>query len=253
MLQPRLRPLRRFRQLRRAIAFSRAQKAQPEAVGPAVLTMDAFGLVFGRGDRPMLARMQATEAGRRILAERQDILRVLANRDHLREMPEGSLGREYCRFAESEQLFPEELARQVREARVESGGYVPESTPDVAYLHDRYRDLHDLWHVLTGYGTDMAGEFGIIAFQTKQVGYRSMTLLGFLNVARNAIPRRPDLFLTWFRGRRRGARARYLLAEDWERLLPLPLEAVRRELEISPLQQYRPWNYPVPTTGPAEA
>jgi len=89
----------------------------------------------------------------------------------------------------------------------------------------------------------MAGEWGIIAFQCKQVGYRSMALMAFRNVLWNAFPTRPDLLVVWFRGRRRGARARYLLSADWERLLPMPLEEVRRELGIEPLRAYRPWNY----------
>lgn len=238
-------------ELRNALDKSRAQRRAPEQVGPAVLSMDALGLLLGRGDAAMVSRMKASEYGRRLLAERHDILAIVANRNHLRSLPEGSLGREYCRFAEEKQLFPERLAKEVRDARQETGGFVPNSTPEAAYLHDRYRDLHDLWHVLTGYGTDMAGEFGIIAFQTRQVGYRSMALMAFLNVLRNAIPARPDLLKTWFLGRRRGARAHYLLAEDWERLLPMPLEDVRRELGIDELPAYRTWNYPRPAESSA--
>jgi len=205
--------------------------------------MDAIGLLLGRGDGSIVRRMKASPTGRKLLEERHDILALVSDREYLRSLPDGSLGREYCRFAEDNQLFPEVLARQVRDARSESRGVVPESTPEAAYLHDRFRDLHDLWHVLTGYGTDMAGEWGIIAFQTKQVGYRSMAVMAFLNLSRHALAGRPDLLLTWARGRRRGARARYLLAEDWERLLPLPLEDVRHELAVEPLAPYRTWNY----------
>jgi ubiquinone biosynthesis protein COQ4 len=230
--------------LRNAIETSRIQRNSPEQVGPAVHSMDALGLLLGRGDGAMVNRMKAHPLGRKLLEERHDILALVSDRDHLRTLPEGSLGREYCRFAEDNQLFPECLAEQVRNARVASGGFVPESTPEVAYLHDRYRDLHDLWHVLTGYGTDMAGEFSIIAFQTRQVGYRSMALMAFMNVLRNSLRGRPDLLKMWFLGRRRGARAQYLLAEDWERLLPMPLEVVRRELNIEEAGPYRPWNYP---------
>ncbi len=232
-----------IRKIRNAIEMTRIQRRSPEQVGPAVHSMDAIGLLFGRGDEWMLRRMKASALGRRLLDERHDILAVVSDRDHLRTLPEGSLGREYCRFAEENQLFPERLAESVREARAGSGGSVPESTPEAAYLHDRFRDLHDVWHVLTGYGTDMAGEWGIIAFQTRQVGYRSMAIMAFLNVLWNAFPTRPDLLGVWFGGRRRGARARYLLSADWERLLPMPLEEVRRELGIEPLRAYRPWNY----------
>ncbi len=198
-------------------------------------------------------RRKSITLGRRLLEERHDILAVVSNRDHLRTLPEGSLGREYCRFAEENELFPEVLAKIVREARVDTGGFVPESTPEAAYLHDRFRDLHDLWHILTGYGTDMAGEWGIIAFQCRQVGYRSMAIMAFGNVLRHSFPTRPDLLRTWYHGSRRGARARFLLAEDWERLLPMPLEDVRQQLGIEPLPAYRAWNYPESVVARAAA
>lgn len=243
-----------IRRLRDAIEKTRYQRRHPNEVGPAVHSMDAIGLLFGRGDKTMLSRMKATREGRALLEARHDVLSLIADRDTLRQLPDGSLGREYCRFAEDNGLFPEILAKEVREARSESGGFVPESTPEAAYLHDRYRDLHDLWHVLTGYGTDMAGEWGIIAFQTKQVGYRSMTTMAFMNVVKmTLLTGRFDFLSIWFKGRRRGKRAKFLLAEDWERLLPMPLEEVRQELGVEPLAPYRPWNYPVPNEAPAQA
>jgi ubiquinone biosynthesis protein COQ4 len=204
---------------RLAIDTGRVQRERPGDIAPAVHAMDAMGLFFGRGDETMLARMQASDLGRQLLEERHDILALISDRDRLRILPEGSLGREYCRFAEDNQLFPEQLAAVVRQARVESGGFVPEST-------------------------DMGGEWGIIAFQTRQVGYRSMAVMAGLNMLKNAIPGRLDLVGTWWRGRRRGAAAQYLLAQDWEGLLPQPLEEVRRNLGIDPLPKYRPWNYP---------
>ena len=169
-------------------------------------------------------------------------------------MPEGSLGRTYCAFAEDNGLFPESLAHEVRVAREDSGGFVPNATPEVAYLHDRYRDLHDVWHVVTGYGTDMAGEMAIVNFQAAQVGYRAMTISSWLQlvliVARSG---RFDLFATALRARRRARHTQYLLAADWERLLPMPLEDVRRELELPGLRPYRTWDYPDRSSAPARA
>ncbi|MBJ20475.1 MAG: hypothetical protein GY910_22905 [bacterium] len=243
-----------LRKIRNAIEKTRLQRDCPEQIAPAVKSMDAIGLVFGRGDKTMLRKMKASALGRKLLDERHDILALISDRDSLRSLPEGSLGREYCRFAEESELYPEVLARIVREARAETGGFVPESMPEAAYLHDRFRDLHDLWHTLTGYGTDMAGEWGIIAFQCSQVDYRSMQIMAFPNVVRNAIPRRPDLIATWFRARRRGKRTRFLLAQDWDRLLPMPLEEVRRELGVEPLgAAYRTWNYPASAPAHAES
>ena len=202
----------------------------------------------------MLERMRATEQGRRLLEERHDGLALIADRDRLRTLPEGSLGRLYCAFAEEKKLFPEALAEEVRIARADSGGFIPDASPEVAYLHDRYGHLHDLWHIVTGYDTDMAGELAIVNFQAVQVGYRAMTISSWVQLLSIAFRTgRFDVLVTGFRARRRGRRADYLLSADWDRLLPLPLEEVRRELGVEPLRPYRPWDHPQPDPSAARA
>ena len=81
-------------------------------------------------------------------------------------------------------------------------------------------------------------------FQSKQVGYHSMAVMAFFNMLKHALAGRPDLLMVWWKGRRRGRRAAYLLAADWERLLTLPLEKAQRELDVEPVEPYRVWNYP---------
>ena len=244
----------RFHQMTDAIRKIRRQRADPEAVAPAVHVLDAISIFLGRGDTTMLGRMQASALGRRLLEDRHDALALIANRDRLRGLPEGSLGRLYCSFAESHELYPEVLAEQVRVARVDSGGLLPDASPEIAYLHDRYRDLHDLWHVVTGYGTDMAGELAIVNFQAVQVGYRAMTISSWVQLLSIALRTgRFDVLVTGFRGRRRGRQSKHLLAADWDRLLMLPLDEVRRELGIPPLEPYRPWDHPQPTRIEAAA
>ena len=241
---------RTIERIRTVIREGRLQRQTPDSIVHAVRSTDAFAELLGRGDRPMLAGMQASPLGRRLLEERPDVLALVADRDRLRSMPDGSLGREYCRFAEENGLHPEKLAADVREARAPTGGFVPNASPELAWLHDRYRDLHDLRHVLSGYGTDMAGEWGIIAFETRQVGYRSLALLTFLHMTWRVLTTgRFDLLRLWFEGRRRDARARFLLAQDWEALMPRPIEEVRRELGITPGRPYRPWSLPGQPTG----
>ncbi len=233
-----------FRRLLNVFEKVRAQRVDPIGVAAAVHAMDAMGELMGRGDTTMLRRMRAIETGRRLLDARHDILELITDRTALRAMPEGSLGREYARFADTKQFFPEVLAASTREARCESGGLVPNATPEVAYLHDRYRDLHDLLHVAIGYDTDVAGEWGLVAFQTKQAGYRSMMLMASIGCFLTAMRGRFDLIGVWLGGRRRGKRAAYLLAQDWDRLLAMPLDAVRRELGLNPPPVYRPYDYP---------
>jgi len=206
---------------------------------------DILALWLGRGDRRMLSRMRESAKGRRLLDERQDVLAPLTDREALRCMTEGSLGLTLLRFLEEREIHPEELARKVREARVDSDGFAPGASADVAYLHDRFRDLHDLWHVATGYDNDWAGEYGVVAFSAQQVGYRSQTIATFVSSLLAAISGRPDVLGTWFEARRRAKRAPFLLAEDWPALLSQPLSEVRRRLDLEPMPDYRP----LPNTG----
>jgi len=201
---------------------------------------DVLARWLGRGDRQMLSRMCATDQGRRLLAERQEVLATLTDRAALRALPEASVGRNLVDFLEAREIRPEELARTVREARADSGGQAPGASPEVAYLHDRFRDLHDLWHVVTGYDNDWAGEYGVVGFSAQQVGYRSQTLATGLAALIAALNGRPDVLGTWWRARARARRAPYLLAEDWPALLSEPLDDVRQRLSLFPPPVYRP-------------
>ncbi len=229
---------RKFRQSARLFRTVLLGRSQDPREG--IQVYDILAQWLGRGDETMLARMRETEMGRRLLDERQDVLGPLVDRETLRALPDGSLGRELVCFLDERGIFPEELARKVREARADSGGFAPRATPEVAYLHDRFRDLHDLWHVVTGYDNDWAGEYGVVALSAQQVGYRSQTIATFVSSALAAVSGRPDILGTWFKARRRARQAPYLLAEDWPALLPLPLHEVRRRLHLDPPPKYRP-------------
>ncbi len=85
----------------------------------------------------------------------------------------------------------------------------------------------DLFHVLTGYGTDEMGESALLVFSFAQLGGR---FWGFLTVATALQACRkvgpawlPYLYRAW----RRGRRAAWLPALPFEQLLPLPLSTVR--------------------------
>lgn len=224
-------------------------RRDPENIDKAVQRIDAWAEVFGRGDATMQKRMRASQTSGRLLEARHPILDRLSDRAALARLSEGSVGRSYLEFTESRGIDPTELARIVQNARAATGGFVPNASEEVRYLHDRFRDMHDLFHVLTGYDTDMAGEFGLHGFQNQQNGYHAMTAGVFVACLPLALKGRPDLLRTFFDGRRRGRKAAYLLGQDWDVLLARPLDEVRRELGLSPLPDYRPFSYSDPSVG----
>ncbi len=110
----------------------------------------------------------------------------------------------------------------------ESEEGVPPLDPLRAWFRDRTLLVHDLFHVLTDYGTDELGEATLLAFSLAQLGGRSQALLTFgaaLEVWR-ALGWRWLLYD--FRAWRRGRSASWLVALPWEELLPLRLETVGR-------------------------
>ena len=115
---------------------------------PQVFTLIESHLRHGAAPAP-LRKFRRSEVGRRILRDQPDIVPVLADRAALRALPEGSLGRAYLAFVESEGISPE----GIREASLRNREReVPEA---FAYLHCRMRDTHDLWHAATGYKGDV--------------------------------------------------------------------------------------------------
>lgn len=180
-------------------------------------------------------RFAADPAGRQLLLEKPALLAMLSDRDALRALPEGSLGRAYLAFMESGNLTADGL--------VEADAVAAERNPnpeahqrdaDREFYGDRRRDIHDLWHVLTGYGMDEAGEAANLAFTFGQIPSLGLGLI----VMAGAIigPKTPRfgweryLIRAW----RRGCRASDLTTAPYEELLALPLEDVRLRLGVEP-------------------
>jgi ubiquinone biosynthesis protein COQ4 len=100
--------------------------------------------------------------------------------------------------------------------------------------------MHDLWHILTGYGRDPVGETCLVAFsfaQTRSPGLAVISLLGLFKISRalRGAPIRAALFEAF----RHGAAAAWLAGEDFEAALREPLEGVRTKLGIAPPARYR--------------
>jgi ubiquinone biosynthesis protein COQ4 len=174
-------------------------------------------------------RLLTTTEGGRIAYERQEFSSKLMDDAWLDSLPAGSVGAAYRDFIRSEQLSAEGLAEISREG-IET---VDEPHP-YAWFGRRTRDVHDIWHILSGYHRDGLGEACLVAFsyaQTKGLGW-ALIALGAVSRARKS-KEHPYVKAIW-QGYRRGKAASWLLGEDYERLMAEPLEAARRRLNITP-------------------
>lgn len=79
----------------------------------------------------------------------------------MRSMPDGSLGREYVRFMDDRNFEHRDRPRVNRSLVID---------PDEAWVLQRYRDVHDLWHVLCDVPTTLYGEICLKWFETVHTG-----------------------------------------------------------------------------------
>lgn len=179
-------------------------------------------------------RLRERPGGVGILAARPEILDILQNRDALREYPEDSLGRAYLDFVESEDLSADGLMAASMEADRDQ-----DYTEDERWFGNRLRDTHDLFHVVTGYGRDGLGEISLLAFSTAQtpnLGVRFIIYMSERASKKGGSPVPSKECIA--EARENAARAEWFGAQEWETLMPLPLEEVRDRLNIEPPDFY---------------
>ena len=215
----------------RALRAARTLAENPDDL-PQVFTI--LESLQGRNLHRIRARMLQSPAGRRLLEGQPDIVDRLADRAALARLPEGSLGRAYLAFVESENISAEGIRAAATQGTV---GDVPLPAP-LDYVHARMRDTHDLWHAVTGYRGDVLGEAALLAFilaQTKAPGVALVTAIGLLKTRRS-----PEARAVILDGYRRGKQAAWLPAQEWESLLALPVTEVRRRLTLGSPPVYTP-------------
>ncbi len=171
-------------------------------------------------------RFRATRVGRRVLEEERDLLALLADRTWLGGLPEGSLGRAYASFVDREGLTAEALVEASRDDR--GGGYETWLDEERARFAARLRDQHDLEHVVTGYRRDVLGETALLAFDLGQMPSLGLFVLVGIGLLEASGDDRRFLLDAY----RRGRRAAWLPATDWEGLVELPLTEVRALLGL---------------------
>jgi ubiquinone biosynthesis protein COQ4 len=215
-----------------ALRSVRALIANPDNTGEVFKVIEALK---GGSIARAVVRLEATPEGRELLRKKPDILPVLSDREALRAMPEGSVGRAYLRFVESQSLSADGLVAASEEAPRREG-----NSPDERWLGCRLRDIHDLQHVVCGYGRDTLGELCLLSFMATQTPNRGIAFIIFM--ARRKARQATTLFSVDAcieEGRRIGEAAIWFAAVNWEERLAEPLDRLRRELGVLKPVLYR--------------
>jgi ubiquinone biosynthesis protein COQ4 len=143
--------------------------------------------------------------------------------ERLSQLPAGSLGERYARL-------------------ITSLGYDPEffrprpTTSEAQWLTQRIATTHDIHHVVCGFGTEAAGESGVLAVTAAQIGFPAYVLLtsaGQLASFRLQIERFEAISSAVSHGHAIARQASCLAAARWEEGWEKPVSQWRQELGIS--------------------
>jgi ubiquinone biosynthesis protein COQ4 len=111
----------------------------------------------------LVQRLQRGEEGRRMLSARPSLQGKELDLDALERLPAGTLGHAFARYFRDNKISPFETTLELRN--------------DIDFISKRYRETHDLLHVLTGYGTDVVGEMELQAWVLGNLGIRTAVLI----------------------------------------------------------------------------
>ncbi|HEX6859195.1 MAG TPA: Coq4 family protein [Caulobacteraceae bacterium] len=173
-------------------------------------------------------RMLGTAKGGAQAYARHELADWFDNEEWLGQFKEGTVGAAYRAFRLERDLTVYGLAAEA--AKVNEG---VEAAHPIAWFARRIRDVHDLWHTITGYKTDALGEACLLAFTFAQVPNNGVAFitLGAANEFRKTKMPYPYGKALW-EGYRHGKRAERLIDEDYLSLLGEPVEQVRRRMKI---------------------
>jgi ubiquinone biosynthesis protein COQ4 len=170
----------------------------------------------------MLKRMEQHPMGRAVLRDRPVITSTSMPIEWLRAMPSDSLGAAYAGFLQAHSFDPDE--RSVVQ-------FVDD--PDLAYVMTRYRQVHDLWHVLYALPPSLLGEVALKWLEAVQTGLPMCGLAAVGGGLRLKLKQRTIVrqhILPWV-ARQLTSRVD-LMSVYYEREMEKPLSLLRQELGV---------------------
>ncbi len=150
--------------------------------------------------------------------------RELPPLEELRALPDGTVGREYARFLDANGLVPEALRPLEQEG-------------PLGEIRAHMRGSHDLWHVVTGWGPDLAGELGLQAFYLAQIRapFPGIVLIaGMIHTLWKAREHTFDIIDAIAEGWRQGSDAKFLPGLRWADWADRPIAELQRAMDIAP-------------------
>ena len=181
-------------------------------------------------------RLLLTPEGGRLAYQRVELVEKLTDPKWLAQFAPGTVGAAYRAFLERTGFSANGLAEVSMEVHRD---HETEQHP-YAWFGRRERDIHDIWHTLTGYrADDPLGELCLVAFsyaQSKGLGWGFIAAMGALKSLTEENSR-AVLRAVW-EGYTHGRDAKWLHGEDIEALFVEPIDEARARLNIKAPKAY---------------
>ncbi|WP_158632946.1 Coq4 family protein [Dulcicalothrix desertica] len=150
------------------------------------------------------------------------------NLDVLQEYPEDSLGYIYAAYIKENGLNPDFYSHI-------------EINSDASYVEARLGQTHDIWHLITGYGTTIIDEIGLQAFHIAQFPYPCATVY-LANFLLAFTLWNPEMLVQTIgaieQGLQMGKNAKPLFAAKWEENWQKSISQWRTELNVQPVSRH---------------
>jgi ubiquinone biosynthesis protein COQ4 len=176
------------------------------------------------------AKLLATPEGGRIALEKAELAERFSDRAWVDSFAPGTVGAAYRDFLDATGYSADGLVAVSRE-----GNDNVEIEHPYAWFGRRTRDIHDIWHVLTGYKADESlGEAALVAFSYAQVGGLGWAFIGSAAALKSLRVTKGTLFARAVaEGYERGRKAKWLAGEDYLKLMDEPLADARKRLNLT--------------------
>lgn len=225
------------------ITAGQALMADPKDTRQVFLVMQAMNRGANAKGYHKLLR---TARGGEIAFQRAELAERLSDPDYTKDFASGTVGQAYRKMIDATGYSADGLAEISNIKALDENVQHP-----YEWYTRRIRDMHDIWHVLTGYSPDEPlDESCLAAFsyaQTKGLGWAIIAVLSMLSRLKMQDGRH-QIAAIW-EAFRNGRKAKWLPGEDYDQLLAEPLAAARLRLNIQTPKLFKAFRaaHPVPS------
>lgn len=170
----------------------------------------------------MISKMRSSEEGRRVLNEKPRLRSDVVDYERLRSLPDNTFGYRYAKFYEDNKVSPD--TRKIVQ-------FVDDA--ELAYVMQRYRELHDIVHTILEQPTTIRGEVIVKAFEGVQTRLPLCVLGGLVGPVRLSFGDQLEYLrkdLPW--AVRSAQKAEFLMNVFFEQRFEQDIQDLRRELNI---------------------